>query len=237
MAEQMKNEIEWPYHLIQAFYNVSYLGGLQDEIINMAQESFKDLKNGQHRSSVIVAGETLHRLNCALTTAFITVKGHSEHKKLGGLNLEDKGDYEIARILLHRFKLSDSITVLRDLSLINDELFLNMNILRHLRNESAHSRTPSIYSYELPLDMLGITIRDVLATPKGLEPLQWQRYQFIVKINNKDTIFTVDPEKLMIDLRDLEYEKFAPTISLAILFLSIKNMVNQMNYLFLLGKE
>ncbi len=206
MAEQMKNEIEWPYHLIQAFYNVSYLGGLQDEIINMAQESFKDLKNGQHRSSVIVAGETLHRLNCALTTAY-------------------------------RFKLSDSITVLRDLSLINDELFLNMNILRHLRNESAHSRTPSIYSYELPLDMLGITIRDVLATPKGLEPLQWQRYQFIVKINNKDTIFTVDPEKLMIDLRDLEYEKFAPTISLAILFLSIKNMVNQMNYLFLLGKE
>jgi hypothetical protein len=237
----MKNQIEWPYHLFEAFTKVPHLGGLQEEILDLTKESFEGLKYGLNRSSVIVAGEALQRLNCALLTSHIIVMtdiGQKvAHKKIDKLHLENLGDFDIAQKLRGRISLDDSILILRDFELIDTELSENMEILRYLRNETTHARPPGIHSYDLPLDSLGLNIEDVLNIPTGLEPLSWQRYRFVINTATEDKVFIINPEKLMIDLRDLEFNKIAPTISLGILFMSIKNMVEKVKWLFSLLKQ
>jgi hypothetical protein len=239
----MTNQIEWPYHLIQSFMKVSHLGGLQQEFLDLTKESFEGLQHGLNRSAVIVAGEALYRLNCILLTTYIVVMtdiGQKvANKKLNKLQTENLGDFDIAQKLIEEIKitLDDSISILKELELIDEELYENMTILRHLRNKTTHVRIPNIYDYSPPFKELGLTIEEVLNTPEQLEPLKWTRYRFFINIKkDEDKLFTINPEKLMIDLRDIEYTKFAPTVSLAILFLSIKNTIEKVNDLFSLIK-
>lgn len=229
----MNNELQWPSHLVQSFVNTYLIGELQYEIMDMATESFNGLINGEYRSSVIIAGEATHRLNCALLAAYIAINGSSDHTKLNNMKLDDYDEHEIANLLVHNLKFHNSSKMLKDLNLTNDDLFQNMTLLRHLRNKATHSWKPNVFFHDLTLDELGITIEDVFHTPMRLEPLSWIRYQTIIKINNNYITFIINPEKLMIDLRGVDYKKHVPIISLAILFSSMKNMLGQLKRLYI----
>lgn len=219
----VKESLQFNFALLADVYTKGLPGYFRDQVIEMALESHNVFLAGCNRASMILAAEALHHLNCELILRYLRV---TPKNKLQNLRKEFTKyhikieDFEARDILLDKLTIFSGIELLRTENLIDEELRLDMHILRSLRNYSVHSsRFPQLNYYHPSTPLNPEDLREIIEVTFRGEPLplHYEQYQFKIKLDNQDVDYVVDQKKLKINTRTLTGESRFAVIGLSIM--------------------
>jgi hypothetical protein len=215
----------------QALVNI-YLKGLRgelrDQIIELAFESERCFVVQCYKATIVLAAETMHRVNCELilhlakSNAQVVYKFKSKKEKFALDGKDVIGDFKSSQAVLDSFSIFEAIHLLKNEGVISPDLALDMNVLRVLRNLTIHGgRLPYLLDYwppDKPLskEQINETVGHALKNEKL--PPKYYMYKFNIRMGEQTIIYIVDQTKLGTDLENLEREAQFAAIALGILY-------------------
>lgn len=210
-------------------------GGFRDLVLEMALEAEKALVADCYRASILLSAETVHRINCELilqyakwakAVEFKPRKGKPTRLHAGNIH----PDYEAAIFLLEESTIAESIKLLRENDLIDDETFWDMQALRFLRNSVVHRFLLPIINWHDPPAANELSIRELMqyGLRKQRLPRKYVGFRFKIKVGDKELEYVVDQEKLDIDIEPLRAEQKYAVIALALLYLCARRLAPKM---------
>ena len=214
--------IRWNRKALVEVYTKGIDGGFRREILTFAHEAYQSYISGLSRAPIIMAAEALHRINGEIILQYTRATGKVEYKlgrKTWRLKREEvQPDFKAAIRIMKETTLRDTIHILRENKVIDEQTFLDMNALRHLRNEATHAFLLSpvnpankpLAKEDLPQVLEEMWSNEFL-------PLKYRQKEFPININGKSQKYIVDQVRLGIELKNVEYQRWHAVIALGLL--------------------
>ena len=223
-------------HALAHVYLRGMAGGFRDLVLEMAQEAEQALIADCYRASILMSAETVHRINCELILQYgrrvkpVQLKPRRS-KELISLDANNiRADYEAAFFLLRELTIAESIKILQENRLVDDQTIFDMQALRFLRNSAVHRFLLPIINWHDPPTIKDLSIHDIVqyALKKEFLPRQFVGFRFKIEVGDQELEYIVDQERLDIDIEALESEQQYPVIALALLHSSARTLAQKM---------
>jgi len=214
--------IRWDRKVLVEVYAKGIEGGFRREILTFAHEAYQAFIADLSRAPIIMAAEALHRINGEIILQYTRTTGEVEYKfgrKTWRLEREEvQPDFKAAIRIMKETTLRDTIYILRENKVVDEQTFLDMNALRRLRNEATHAFLLSpINPADIPLAK-----EELLEVFEGMLsneflPLKYRQKEFPINVNGKPQKYIVDQTRLGIELMNVEYRRWHAVIALGLL--------------------
>lgn len=210
-------------------YNTSTSDVFRYQIFELVDEVKKSFNAQCRRSTLILAAEILHRLNCELIAHIMVKRGIVQHKKMSGRTVVFKIDeIQEGKYISDELNLNETIEYLFNQTLISEDTRMIMQLLRYLRNEATHGEVPGMLSQDARRDTIltreisSETLDDILS---GKIPLPPREYFLLFPYKGKNAKYMIYQTDLDIDLDGIDnYKMRLPAVSFRLLLLCIERV-------------
>lgn len=199
-------------------------GGFRDLIVQMAIEAHRALKAQCVRSTTILAAEVVHRANCELILQELREARQITYNRTPKKSILIDLTNDPVDDILDTLTFNDTIILLYERALIDDQIALHMHALRHLRNQVIHKDFPVLHYYDPPSMLTDDEFRELLQRKRELQPRQ---FAFFMTIAGQKVQYVADPLQLDIDLSYPSAEKRMAVISLRLMLLCLQQVVSK----------
>ncbi|MEI8033790.1 MAG: hypothetical protein WCH05_10680 [Chlorobiaceae bacterium] len=207
-------------------YTSSTSTAFQYQIVELIDEAKRTFNARCRRSTIILASEILHRVNCELITHLIIKEGFIQHTKSSGRNITLRREDTYGKDIAEELNLNETIEFLYRREIINEGTSIEMHLLRYIRNGATHAEVPGMLSQESRTNVAR-TEQEFMDTISGKRPLPPKEYLIFFPLKGKEVKYMIDQIILEINLDEMEdYKMRLPAVSLRILLLCMEKVAS-----------
>ncbi|NTU50514.1 MAG: DUF4145 domain-containing protein [Desulfobulbaceae bacterium] len=196
----------------------------QHQIVELIEEAKRTFNAQCIRSTIVLAAEILHRLNCELITHIMIKEGLVRHTKSSGRNVVLRKEDTYGKDIAEELNLNETIEYLFNRQSINEDTRMIMHLIRYLRNEAIHGNVPGMLSQD-PRRNTPLTLEEAKDLISGKKPLPPREYFLKFPYKGNNVKYMIYQTTLDIDLDGMEdCEMRLPAVYFRLLLLCMEQI-------------